>query len=56
MFISIIDFDIHETDDSQILITILDTMGKPEDTKIFDKNTNYDNGNWIQVGYFQKPN
>ena len=50
MFISIIDFDMKETDDSaQILITVIDSMGKPEETKRFDKKTNYEYGKWVQV-------
>ena len=52
MFISITDFDNEETDDSHILITLIDAMGKPEDTKRFNRRTNYD-GKWIQVGYFK---
>ena len=51
LFISIRDFDTEETDDSQILITIIDSMGQPEETKRFDK-TNYDVEKWIQEGYF----
>ena len=39
-----------ETDDSHILITIIDSIGEPEETKRFDK-TNYHAGKWIQVGY-----
>ena len=39
-----------ETDDSaQILITVIDLMGKPEETKRFDKKTNYEYGKWVQV-------
>ena len=50
MFFSITDFDTEETEDSHILITLFDPMGQLEETKRFDK-TNYDVGNWIQVGY-----
>ena len=52
MFISITDLDIEETDDSHILITLIDATGKPEDTKRFNRKTNYD-GKWIQVWYFK---
>ena len=41
-----------ETDNSIILITLIDSMGQSEETKRFDK-TNYDSGNWIQDGYFK---
>ena len=52
LFISVIDFDLAETDDSShILITVIDAMNKPEETKRFDRKTNNDNGKWIQVGY-----
>ena len=40
-----------ETDNSHILITLIDSMGQPEETKRFDK-TNNDPGKWIQDGYF----
>ena len=50
MFIQIIDFDTEETDDSHFLITLIDSMGQPEETIRLDK-TNYDIGNWIQDGY-----
>ena len=54
MFISITDFDMEETfDSSRILITVIDEMGKPEEIKRFDINTNYDHGKWIQVGYLK---
>ena len=53
MFISITDFYIEETDDSHILITSIDAMGQPEETKRFDK-SNYDYGKWNQVGYLAK--
>ena len=49
MFISITDFDIEKTDDSHILITLIDSMGQPEKTKRFDK-INNDFGKWIQDG------
>ena len=51
MFISITDFDTEKTDDSHILITLIDSMGQPEKTERFDK-TNYDLEKWIQEGYF----
>ena len=54
MFISITDFVIDEDDDfSHILITVIDSMGRPEQTKRFDRKTNYYNGEWIQVGYLK---
>ena len=49
MFISIVDFDVDKTDDSYILITVIDSMGKPEETRRFDNKTHYDIGKWIQV-------
>ena len=55
MFISITHFDMQGTDNFRILITTINTMGKPEDTKRFDKKTNYD-GKWFQVGYLKIPN
>ena len=51
MFISITDFEIEETDNSHILITLIDSMGQPDETNIFDK-TNNDFRKWIQDGYF----
>ena len=51
MFILIIDFEMEETDNSHILITLIDSMGQPEETKRFDK-INNDPGKWIQDGYF----
>ena len=52
MFISIIDFDIEETDNStHILITVIDEMGQPERILRFDQKTNSDYGEWIQVGH-----
>ena len=50
LFISITDFDTDETDDSYFLITVIDSLGQPEETKRFD-NTNYDLEKWIQDGY-----
>ena len=47
MFISITDFEMEETHNSHILITLIDSMGQPEETKRFDK---YDSGKWIQDG------
>ena len=49
MFISITDFDTDETDDSYFLITVIDSLGQPEETKRFD-NTNYAVEKWIQDG------
>ena len=52
MFISIADFYMQEIDDSYILITLIDAMGQPEETKRFNKQTDYEKyGKWIQVGY-----
>ena len=54
LFISVIDFDMKETDDSShILITVIDEMGRPEETKRFDRKTSDDFGKWIQVGYLK---
>ena len=50
MVISLTDFDADETDDPYILITLIDSMGQPEETKRLDK-TNYDVEKWIQDGY-----
>ena len=52
MFISIKDFDMEETDDSShILITAIDSMGKPGEIKRFDKKRNFEYGVWIMLGY-----
>ena len=57
MCFSITDFDAEEKDDSShILITAIDAMGRPEQTKRFDRKTNYDYGKWVQVGYLKIPN
>ena len=54
MFIFIKDFVTEEIDNfSNILITVIDSMGKPEQTKRFDRKTNYDNKGWIQERYFK---
>ena len=53
MFISITDFDKEETDDSYILITVIDAIGRPEEMKRFDKQTSNDDGKWIQVRYLK---
>ena len=54
MFIIIKDFVIDEIDDfTNILITVIDSMGKLEQPKRFDRKTNYDNKGWIQDGYFK---
>ena len=50
MIISITDLDTEETSDSHILVTLIDSMGQPEETKRFDR-TNYDVEKWIQDGY-----
>ena len=55
LFISITDFDTEETDDSHILVTLLDSMGQPEETKRFDR-TNYDVEKWVQDGYLTNTN
>ena len=52
MFFLITNFIIDEKDYlSNILITVIDSMGKPEHTKTFDQKTNYDNKKWIQDGH-----
>ena len=52
MFISITDFDTTETDDStHILITVINSMGKPEEIKRFNKKERSEYGIWIKVGY-----
>ena len=54
MFIIIKDFVIDELDDfTNILITVVDSMGKLEQPRRFDRKTNYDNSEWIQDGYFK---
>ena len=54
MFIFIEDFVTDEVDDfSNILITVIDSMGKLEQPKRFDKKANYDDRGWIQDGYFK---
>ena len=54
MFIFIKDFVTEEIDNfSNILVTVIDSTGKPEQTKRFDRKTNYDNKGWIQDGYFK---
>ena len=50
MFISITDFQKDADNFSHILITVIDAMGQPEQTKRFDKNTNFHFGEWIQDG------
>ena len=53
MFIFIKDFVIEEIDDfSNILITVIGSKGKPEQSKRIDRKTNYDK-EWIQDGYFK---
>ena len=54
MFIFIKDFVIEEIDDfTNILITVIDSMGNLEQSKRFDTKTNYYNKGWIQDGYFK---
>ena len=54
MFIFIMDFVTEEIDDfSNILITVIDSMGKVEQSKRFDRKTNYNNKGWIQDGYLK---
>ena len=54
MFIFIKDFVIEEIDDfSNILITVIGSKGKPEQSKRIDRKTNYDNKGWIQDGYYK---
>ena len=54
MFIFIKDFVIDEFDDfTNILITVIDSMGNLEQSKRFDRRINYDNRGWIQDGYFK---
>ena len=54
MFIIIKDFVIDEIDDfTNILITMIDSMGNLEQSKRFDRKTNFDNKGWIQDGYFK---
>ena len=54
MFILIKDFVTEEIDDfSHILITVIDSMGNLEQSKRFDRKTNYDKRGWIQDGYFK---
>ena len=54
MFILIKDFIIDELDDfTNIMITSIDSMGNLEQSKRFDRKTNYDNKGWIQDGYFK---
>ena len=52
MFISITHFNIEESDDSHISITLIDAMGQPEEPKRFDK-SNYDYEKWNQDGYLR---
>ena len=57
IILSITKFEIDEKDRfSNILITTIDSMGKPEQTKRFDRRTNYYNGELIQDGYLKTPN
>ena len=54
MFIFIKDFVIDEFDDfTNILITLIDSMGNLDQPKRFDRRTNYDERGWIQDGYFK---
>ena len=52
MFISITDFALIETDDSShILITVINSMGKPEEIKRFNKKEKFEYGIWIKFRY-----
>ena len=54
MFIFIMDFVTEEMDDfSNLLITVIDSMGNLEQSKRIDRKTNYDNKGWIQDGYYK---
>ena len=51
MFISVLDLNIEETDDSTYFsVTSMDAMENPEESLRFDHNSNYEYGKWIQVG------
>ena len=59
MFIFIKDFVTEEIDDfSNLLITVINSVGEPEQPKRFDRKSNHDNKGWIQDGYLKitKPN
>ena len=50
MFISVLDLNIEETDDSTYFsVTSMDAMENPEERLRFDHNSNYEYGKWIQV-------
>ena len=50
MFISILDLNIEETDDSTYFsVTSMDAMNNPEESLRFDHNKNYEYGKWIQA-------
>ena len=54
MFIFIKDFVTEEIDDfSHLLITVIDSVDGPEQSKRFDRKTNHNNKRWIQDGYFK---
>ena len=54
MFIFIKDFVTEEIDDfSNLLITVINSVGEPEQPKRFNRKTNHDNLRWIQDGYFK---
>ena len=54
MFIFIKDFVTEEIDDfSNILITVINSVGEPEQPKRFDRKSNHNNKGWIQDGYFK---
>ena len=54
MFIFIKEFVTEEIDDfSNLLVTVIGSMSELEQTKRFDRKTNYDNRKWIQDGYFK---
>ena len=54
MFIFIKDFVTEEIDDfSNLLITVINSVGEPEQPKRFDRKSNHNNKGWIQDGYFK---
>ena len=54
MFTFIKDFVTEEIDDfSNLLITVINSVGEPEQPKRFDRNTNHNNTGWIQDGHFK---
>ena len=50
MFISVLDLNIEESDDSTYFsVTSMDAMENPEESLRFDHNSNYEYGKWIQA-------